>query len=157
MEAIEPALSSWGHGANHLALLLSCFCHPCVIVAAVTPFAVASEDREKALTSPSRFRVLLPIHECGVYASVAPCTLHRHPALAHGQSLTVGGGEMVCGPALQQGLVPSSQGSKAGAKQTPELGTGGNGVSSLPPNPAESHHIPWPLQHQINPYPILSL
>lgn len=52
MEAIEPALSSWGHGANHLALLLSCFCHPCVIVAAVTPFAVASEDREKALTSP---------------------------------------------------------------------------------------------------------
>lgn len=52
MEATEPAPSSWGHRANQLALLLTCFCHPCVIVAAVIPFAVASEGWEKALTSP---------------------------------------------------------------------------------------------------------
>lgn len=54
MEAIEPASSGWGHGANHIALSLSHLCRPCVIVTAVPPFAVASKGWEKAVTSPSQ-------------------------------------------------------------------------------------------------------
>lgn len=49
-------------------------------------------------------------------------------------------------PALPQGLVPPSQGSKAGAEQTPGLGRAGRGVGPhCPPDPAEPHHSPQPL------------
>lgn len=47
---------------------------------------------------------------------------------------------MVCGPALLQGLVPPSQGSKAGAKQTPGLGIAGSRVGP---------HCPLTLQSPI--------
>lgn len=47
---------------------------------------------------------------------------------------------MVCGPALLQGLVPPSQRSKAGAEQTPGLGTAGSGVGP---------HCPLTLQSLI--------
>lgn len=54
MEAIEPAPSSWGRRPNHIAFLLSCLCHPHVIVGAVPLFAAASRGWEKALTFPSQ-------------------------------------------------------------------------------------------------------
>lgn len=155
----------WGHGAEHATPSSIRLCRPCVVVAAVPVFAVASGGWGKAPMSPSVWDVSRPPFPGACAGSVlvrgSPRVQLAPAGLSHGQE------ESWCtAPRLCRGAgPPQPRGSEAGAKQIPGLGRAGRGAGARCPPPCSALRAPGPhsprdapgQHHVINPGRVLSM